>query len=555
MLWTLYRYIAKDLLINFTLCLVGLTTVLALGGVLVRMRQEGLDSKRILLLFSVMVPVMLTITLPFASLFAATLVYGRMSSHNEINACRAGGISLGKLMYPALALAVLTGLTSVYMAMYWIPMYTREIEVVLRRDVTRVVMSRLRSRGVATIGGQGTQASRIVADWAIATGDRPLMRGVLALTDSSGRERQVITADSLEMIYDEDTGAMTLKLRGPWGTPQGRQFGADGMVMQTSLPPQFTEKVKYKNWDELQKLRDAPVDDVDVKGAIRGIMDLDYFRRFYELFQHLYNEPNSPRVFVFSSNPSASSQPELAARLRCRLASPGPTGSVPGTGWLNLPDPTIEVFSEGYEDSPASAPVYRYYKARVVQLEPEFNYGADRCSMRLRLMNVTEARERVVSAIQDSPIRQIDQLIEGLEMIPKPPAYRTLDWGNVYRFELPKMPDTEAFNSARQRIDNGIRQVLLNIDAEIHSRIAMGACCLLFVFLGAGLGVLCRTGDYIVALAVSVAPGALTLGVIVLGRRVLINMENPVAGVLTIWGGPLLLLIANVVLFQRLLRR
>jgi len=35
-----------------------------------------------------------------AALFAATLVYGRFANDNELDACKAGGISLLTLVYP-----------------------------------------------------------------------------------------------------------------------------------------------------------------------------------------------------------------------------------------------------------------------------------------------------------------------------------------------------------------------------------------------------------------------------------------------------------------------
>jgi lipopolysaccharide export LptBFGC system permease protein LptF len=557
MIWTLYRYISKDLLINFTLCLTGLTSVLALGGVLVRMRQEGLDVTRILQIFLYLIPVMLTVTLPFAALFSATLVYGRMSSHNEINACRAGGIGVGTLMYPAFALAVITGLASSHMAMYMIPVYTREVELVLRDNIKRVAMSRLRSRGWAEIKGQGASSGRLFADEADPDRDPPVMWGVLFLIERSALDRQVVTAEEVSMDFEPDTDRLLLRLKGTWGTPQDRQLEAGEVTIQMSLPPRIGEKVKYKTLDELLVLQDAPVDDADVRGRLTDLAQLHQVWLFTELLKEKYGRPDRPRVHTFvrpggpadgSPDPAEGEPP-----VHYRLSAGGPPRI--GNGVAILPEATLEVFREGFDADPSASPVYEFYRADNALLISDVVFASGRNGVRLLLQGCTLVRERGPGGgLREVPvIRKPELRVDGLEMPGKLYNPKALDHVKVLR-DMQSWPD-ELLPEKRADALKSVDDLHRKIQAELHSRFAMGVCCLLFVFLGAGLGVTARTGDYIVALAVSAAPGALTLGVVVMGRRILVDMANPAIGIATIWGGPALLLLANVLLFRQLLRR
>lgn len=84
-------------------------------------------------------PPMLAYALPFAAGFAATMVYHRHTQENAVLAAHAGGISHHALVAPALATAIfLTGVMGV-MNEQVIPRFLNSMEVLVARDVQRII--------------------------------------------------------------------------------------------------------------------------------------------------------------------------------------------------------------------------------------------------------------------------------------------------------------------------------------------------------------------------------------------------------------------------------
>src|SRR3954462_14733897 len=98
---TLFLYIFKDLLRIFVLTSGALAGIMSFGGLLRPLTQNGLDAGQVGKILTYFMPAMSTYSLPVAALFATTMVYGRLSSDNELTAMRAAGISYIKIAVPA----------------------------------------------------------------------------------------------------------------------------------------------------------------------------------------------------------------------------------------------------------------------------------------------------------------------------------------------------------------------------------------------------------------------------------------------------------------------
>src|SRR4030043_1935176 len=100
MVFTLHRYIFRELLKVFIPSAAALTLMLSLGSVLRPVQEYGVGPRQVVHLIGYFLPITLTFVLPMAALFAGALVYGRFASDNELDACKAGGVSLLTLVYP-----------------------------------------------------------------------------------------------------------------------------------------------------------------------------------------------------------------------------------------------------------------------------------------------------------------------------------------------------------------------------------------------------------------------------------------------------------------------
>ena len=107
MLRTLHFFLARELAKVTLMSLVAFTLVMTVFAIIEPLRKQGLSSDQVISFLGYTLPMMVSLTLPIAALFGATIVYGRFSQDNELQACRAGGIATVRLLEPAIVLGVL----------------------------------------------------------------------------------------------------------------------------------------------------------------------------------------------------------------------------------------------------------------------------------------------------------------------------------------------------------------------------------------------------------------------------------------------------------------
>ena len=105
------KYIIRQLIITLFFTLAVFTCVL-LRGKLLRELTDLLVNRHIGLgvvawFVALLMPTVLSFTLPMALLAAVLLVFGRMSADHEITAIRANGVGLGGIAAPVILLSVL----------------------------------------------------------------------------------------------------------------------------------------------------------------------------------------------------------------------------------------------------------------------------------------------------------------------------------------------------------------------------------------------------------------------------------------------------------------
>src|SRR5205807_4049026 len=104
----LHRMILWELAKVFALSLLGITGLLLMAGIVAEASQQGLNPAQIIAIIPLLIPSTLPYTIPATTLFATCVVYGRLSADNEILAIRASGISLTKVVGPAVLIGLLT---------------------------------------------------------------------------------------------------------------------------------------------------------------------------------------------------------------------------------------------------------------------------------------------------------------------------------------------------------------------------------------------------------------------------------------------------------------
>lgn len=110
------KYLLKEILSMFLFSLFIFTFALIAGN-LIKLADlvinKGIDIKTVIKLFLLLIPFLLSYTIPMSILSATLLVFGRVSSDNEITAMRANGINLYKITFPLIIFGLLLSLCSI----------------------------------------------------------------------------------------------------------------------------------------------------------------------------------------------------------------------------------------------------------------------------------------------------------------------------------------------------------------------------------------------------------------------------------------------------------
>lgn len=107
----LYRYLFKELITPFFFGVAAFTAIFIGTDLLFELTELytawGIDVLTLIKLFFLSLPPIVVLTFPMATLLATIMGYGRLSGDGEITALRAGGISIYKLIIPALVVGLL----------------------------------------------------------------------------------------------------------------------------------------------------------------------------------------------------------------------------------------------------------------------------------------------------------------------------------------------------------------------------------------------------------------------------------------------------------------
>lgn len=132
---TLNLYVLKNFLLTFFAGL-GILTFGMAGARLIKVFEyisSGVPVGNTLLFLLYVMPVVLSLTIPWASLVSVMLVFGRLSADNEITAMRASGISILQIVAPIIVFAFLISCFCFYLHMELAPKYMGRARELVKR--------------------------------------------------------------------------------------------------------------------------------------------------------------------------------------------------------------------------------------------------------------------------------------------------------------------------------------------------------------------------------------------------------------------------------------
>ena len=163
---------------------------------------QGLQFSHIYELIPYILPDALRFAIPATSLFAACLVFGRLSSSNEIIALKSLGISPWRILWPSFAAVVFLSFATVWLNDLAVSWGRRGVQKIVIESIEEVAYSRLRNHGSHT-------TSQFTINVKSVQGKR-LVEPTLTFKSSGKAPTVVIRAAWAELHSDVENGFLTI---------------------------------------------------------------------------------------------------------------------------------------------------------------------------------------------------------------------------------------------------------------------------------------------------------------------------------------------------------
>lgn len=531
MLVTLHKYIFRELLRVFLFAAVGLTLILSLGSILQPVQEYGVGPKQVLHLMAYFLPITLTFVLPMAALFAGALIYGRFAGDNELDACRASGISLITLTFPGLVLAIMVALANLFLSFQVMPVFVHRAEKSLKADAKQIVFRNIQRRLYYELPPDGQYL--IYADQADMQDN--MLLGVVVAEMENNEMKNMTTAEVAEVrfkLYDTYNEVQITAYESSSIGPGGG--GSAGMLSVTKeFGSLLGDEIRFKKLGEMRSIagdmmRFYPIEKLarqtytqlileilaqdiqtwktDTKGrALRE--SAEGKNRFYELL----GMPNSVRMTVDQFD-IRKEEIELSGEIVIEEYD------TVGKQIINtLKCATASLHLEG--DLPA--PTVTLYIHSPQALNPSGEEGGD---LKLRHWIRGLILPRDVQTVVDefrtrSGSLKIDKLASGLSV-------------------LTQREPSKYLKSDHAQLDREMQATSVEIKSEIHSRLVFGLGCVPMILIGIGLGILKKGGHLLSAFGASCVPAAMLIVCIMSGKQLTENLgAQTVSGIGLMWAG------------------
>jgi lipopolysaccharide export LptBFGC system permease protein LptF len=533
MILTLHRYIFRELLKVFALSTIAMSLILSLGFLLKPIQNYGVSPGQIVHLLGYLLPITLTFVLPMGALFAASMVYGRFAADRELDACRASGISLWTLVYPALCLAILVAMANLMLSFHVAPAFVHRSEKSVKANAEQILFRNLQRKGFYTLP---KSTYKIYAEK--ADPQRKLLEGVIIVDAKNNNIQRMITAGSakVDIQAHADYNQATITALDTYRVDDLAPVYMEELVVASQFESLLSDNIKFQKLDRLKSIR----------------ADKMKFFPVRQLAQQAYAQLTIEKVGEYLNDTiHASDQPiqlEDAEGIRTYLVR------AKGCRVVETKDYTLELLPPiqlTEMDKIRNEVICKYESQQgVCRLENDaigarLELDIDRPAWdRSGGIHGVALRKFVSNVLVPEPVRNKladKSVLQTLERIGQDPA-------------LLSRPSTKLMNY-RKSLMNKLASVNNEIDAELHSRLVLGLGCVSLILTGTALGIYLRGGHLLSAFGASAIPAGVLIVFIMAGKQITQNPATSAAmGVTVMWIGFVVLAALTLILYRRLLK-
>ncbi len=546
MLKTLHWYIIRELLRIFLLTTSVLTTLLAFGGTFKPLTKSGLGLLQLMHVLFYLIPAMLAYATPLAALFAAVLVYWRIATDNEVTGARANGISFYFLILPALLLGLTVGGLDLVLVDYVVPSFLQKSSRAIQSDITDVLLHSLGQHQPFQVNNLVVYADKAYPI-AVPANDEPppgavrniiQLQGLAATVLRDNRPTSIVLAKTANVIIDKIRKLNQVQVAVQ--LEDGTAFDPNSIRQIRGtiryLPPDgkpyvigslLENEPKFFNNARLQHLRKDPLTFQPIaklQGQLSRLKTFDAVTQYY--LAHF--KPMQPLTFT---------------RTDGRLIV------------LEAPKARINKNHELIFSRQAAA---RVVVNKLVDGRTTTAYSADEAAMHLAADDAGSKKIHGAITLSGNILLQNVLLKTGAHAGPAQVVLGPLRVPTAAGSPVPSdaLPPSPSQKSLEWQITHQVQHLRHTITSELQSRRSFALSCVILVLLGAALGLLLEGRNPLAVFVVGFVPAMLLVLLITTGRTMVERTTgSTLPGVMIIWLGNGVILMLNVFVYSKLLRK
>lgn len=536
MIFTLHKYIFRELFRVFILAALGLTFILSLGSILQPVQEFAAGPRQVITLMGYFMPITLTFVLPMAALFAGALVYGRFAGDNELDACRASGISLLTLVYPGLMLAIIVTIANLILSFYVMPVFVLRAEKSLKADAKQIVFRNIQRRKYYALPPD--ERYLIYADQ--VNSDKDMLLGVVVAEMKNYEIERIVAAEAAKVNFNLLGGLNEVKVEvyNPYQTGTTDTASAGSLMLSKEFSSLLGDSIKFKKIHEMKRIEADPM-----------IFD-PVAQQAYEAYGQLYVEL-------------------LARDINRRIHAPVENNNDQRNFYEMLGEPNSIRFTAGFCGAADDEQVELSKGVVVVE------YDTDSKKV-LRTLRCEEATLHIagdklsptltmdMSSVKEDQTNQLRMRVIIRGLVP-PQSVENIT--GRFRTEsgslnVEKLGSESSVSDPSRKLANlqfklrwRLQKALTQIKSEIHSRLVFGLGCIPMILVGIGLGVLKKGGHLLSAFAASCIPAAVLVICIMSGKQMAENTDSVmISGLALMWAGLCFMIALTIGLYHFLLK-
>ncbi len=551
---TLHGYILRELLKTFGLTLAALTALFTMGGGLYNIvRFEGISATDVFVFIPILIPIVVTLTMPMAALFAATMVYGRLAADNELQACRAAGINIHRLLLSVVLLAVFVAAFSMLVGNFVIPDFMQKIDSFARSNVRDLVAQQLQHKGFIHRGRADEDRYTITAEQVQGVSDAALRAkgfeiadglSYLLITnptflhvDRAGELARFTVGRHVLCVFDTRVSPLEVTFH----VQDGQDFEVGKRALridqqqigpvQVPLPSPF--RLTTTDLRALWHWRHAPWEVPKMLEGMQKFLSDMTRQRFGAYCAAQLQDGRTLRLTDEYGQEYA---------LTARSAQGGSDGAVLGHGRIEVRTPQ-HVLKNVYEAERVDVSAAPLLKRMLVQIRLSKTPAQDVLEYDVRAGVKTSPRHKEALSIEQVLLpAAVEQ-----EMGPYT-AQAVLD-------PAVSLPLDDSLAGRRAGLQKLAQEFGRKIVATINFRLGYTSSVLVTLLMGAALGVIFRGARALAAFALALVPFFSVLVLIVIGQKLTEDAQTTQLGPLVAWGGLVLVLLADGVILRLGVRR